>query len=238
MNETLLLEDMTGSGSPEWKLEEGQHPAPRWPRRSGRIYVVATDVTSASVATADAYAVVAPTATLVHSTGPLFLEHWKAEIVDDPLDDLGQLAGKPQVHDFRRKILDAVNLAPTAERYRRAIQILLQADLVKDARTVVDEALQAFPADPSLLRHKKILAPPQFTITPTSPVSERMNADREWIEQNRERYSGFWVILLSGVLVDCGPSLEEIWKRSSSKLKDQRPLVILVEGNPAHASPN
>ena len=229
---------MTISGLLEWTQGEGRHPAPGRARPRRRIYIGETDVTSASLATADAYAAVAPTATLMNSTGPLFWEPWEAELVHDPLDDLKQLAGRPQVHDLRRKISDAVNLAPTAERYRRAIQILLEADLVKDARAIVDEALRAFPTDLSLIRYKKILAPPIFTLTSSSPVSRRMNADREWIEQNGERYSGFWVILLSGTLIDYGPSLEEIWERSSPKVKGQRPLVTLVEGNSVHAAPN
>lgn len=95
---------------------------------------------------------------------------------------------------------------------------LLGEGQIQIVRTLVDRALQNYPANNELLRLKRVIEPGKVVRHPGLRYSNRQ-AEFDWIARNRDQYQGQWVALIGDQLI----AAEEDAKILLKKLKQQNP---------------
>jgi hypothetical protein len=100
-------------------------------------------------------------------------------------------------------------------KHKTAEDFIKQADLeitrgnLHGAWEIAVEALKHFPDHAELQKYEYILAPPKVKTVPRDP-NQDVQADIDWIKNNRAEYRGCWVALKNGELLASGKDHDEI----------------------------
>ena len=98
-----------------------------------------------------------------------------------------------------------------SEPYVPRIEALVESNRVREARTMVQEALRINPSEPGLQHWSEVLAPAK--IRRASPDEGRdfdRSAEIRWLEEHAEEHRGKWVALLGNKLLAHARTLEEV----------------------------
>jgi len=88
------------------------------------------------------------------------------------------------------------------------IRKLVETGRVREARTLVAEALRADPTEPQLVRWSDVLAPATTKATPALDTDR--SADFRWLAAHADAYPEQWVAVLRGSLVAHAATLREL----------------------------
>ena len=91
----------------------------------------------------------------------------------------------------------------------RGIQLALAAGDHGSARAIAERGSRFYPTDTTLLRYAEVLAPPRVKRLPRPPTPG-LEANRDWLMANGDRYRGVWVALRSGQLIGSATSLKAL----------------------------
>ena len=74
---------------------------------------------------------------------------------------------------------------------------------------IATEGLQYYPEDALLKKYAYVLAPPKVTVVPRDPNVD-VQANLDWIKQNRGKYRGYWVAIKNGHFLASGKDVDEL----------------------------
>ena len=74
---------------------------------------------------------------------------------------------------------------------------------------IATEGLEHYPDHAELQKYADILAPPKVRVVPRDR-SRDVQANLEWIQQNRAEYRGRWVAIKNGEFLASGKDIDEI----------------------------
>lgn len=106
----------------------------------------------------------------------------------------------------------ALKIARTDENepYVPRIRALVEEGRVREARTLVMEALLLNPSEPGLRHWSEVLAPAKaWTAPPGTGMDFDRSAEIRWLEEHWQEYRGQWVALLHDELLAHG-TLDEV----------------------------
>ena len=99
----------------------------------------------------------------------------------------------------------------TPEGYIQAMEAALKKGDFYTAQALSIEAGKDYPDHGEVQRYAYILAPAKITTSPSDPERRKtIQANREWIKQNRNKYRNRWVAVRSGELLADANSLDDL----------------------------
>jgi hypothetical protein len=107
--------------------------------------------------------------------------------------------------------------------YQARIRQSLEKEDFQHARALLDEALGECPEEPSLIKLRRALSPPEIRSTPALDQDRRQ--ELAWLSENgdAETYRGKWIALVGARVVGMADSLKA--------------LLALLEDSPPTATP-
>ncbi len=118
------------------------------------------------------------------------------------------------------------DLRPTPAVDLNRIRALLSEGLLRDARTVVAEALRRFPNNEALYALSKLTAPSKAI---RSAVRfPRREEELRWLDEHRELYKGRWVALLGNELIASADTMKQLLDAVAAKNIEGSPLIHKV----------
>ena len=118
------------------------------------------------------------------------------------------------------------DLRPTPAGDLNRIRTLLSEGLLRDAHTVVTEALRRFPNNEALYALSKLTAPSK-AIRSAVRFPRRVEELR-WIDEHREQYKGRWVALLGNELIASAGTMKQLLDAVATKNIEGSPLIHKV----------
>lgn len=118
------------------------------------------------------------------------------------------------------------DLRPTPAVELNRIRALLSEGLLRDARTVIAEALGRFPDNEGLYALSKLTAPSKATRS--AVTFPRRAEELRWLDEHRDRYKGRWVALLGNVLIASADTMKQLLDAVAAKNIEGSPLVHKV----------
>lgn len=119
------------------------------------------------------------------------------------------------------------DMRPTSALDLDRIRTLLSKGLLRDARSVVAEALKKFPRDESLYALARLTAPQKATrLAARFP---RRDQEFRWLDEHRDDYKGKWVALLGNNLIASANTMKQVLDAVAEKHVEGTPLVHKVE---------
>lgn len=113
----------------------------------------------------------------------------------------------------------------TPEGFIEAMEVALKKGDFYTAQGLSIEAGKHYPDHAEVQRYAYILAPAKITTSPSDPERRKtIQANREWIKQNRDKYRNRWVAVRSGELLADASSLDEL----ADKLDDRNNVLFTV----------
>ena len=105
-------------------------------------------------------------------------------------------------------------MGKTPEGYIQAMEAALKKGDFYTAQALSIEAGKDYPDHAEVQRYAYILAPAKITTSKSDPERRKtIQADREWMKQNRHKYRNRWVALRSGRLLADAASVDELAER-------------------------
>jgi hypothetical protein len=96
------------------------------------------------------------------------------------------------------------------------IRLALEAGAYKVARDAAEKGIKYHPDDPKLREYSRVLAPARVLSSSVASDGAQRRSNREWLEAHGYEYSGRWVAVQDGELLDSSDSLEELVERIDS----------------------
>ncbi len=118
------------------------------------------------------------------------------------------------------------DLRPTPAVELNRIRALLSEGLLRDARTVIAEALRRFPDNEGLYALSTLTAPSKATRS--AVTFPRRAEELRWLDEHRDRYKGRWVALLGNVLIASADTMKQLLDAVAAKNIEGSPLVHKV----------
>jgi hypothetical protein len=113
-----------------------------------------------------------------------------------------------------------------AEDFVQAVKLALKIGALQIARELALTGSKHFPEDEELKKAARILAPPKIKVTSgTGNLSWRAN--RTWLKEHWNEYSGKWVALLDGRLLGVANTFDALVEEVGD-LKGSGILVTIV----------
>lgn len=99
----------------------------------------------------------------------------------------------------------------TPEGFIEAMEVALKKGDFYTAQGLSIEAGKHYPDHAEVQRYAYILAPAKITTSPSDPERRKtIQANREWMKENRANYRNRWVALRSGKLLADAASVDEL----------------------------
>lgn len=109
----------------------------------------------------------------------------------------------------------------------RAIDLALALDMVSLTRELAHQGGRIFPEDKRLQQAMAVLAPPAVRGTrPAQPL--HLTASQRWFKEHASQYTGQWVAVHAGILLDSTPTLQELQERIGTEGQTASTIVVKV----------
>jgi hypothetical protein len=118
------------------------------------------------------------------------------------------------------------DLRPTPAVELNRIRALLSEGLLRDARTVVAEALRRFPNNEALYALSKLTAPSKAALSAVR--FPRREDELRWLEEHRNQYKRRWVALLGNELIASADTMKQLLDAVAAKNIEGSPLIHKV----------
>lgn len=100
----------------------------------------------------------------------------------------------------------------SAEDFSKLIRLALNVGAPTAANYIYEEGVKRHPYSPALGMFARLFSPPKRTKRTLDP-NPTLKANREWLDANREAYSGNWIALQNGQLLGTAHTLEDLTRQ-------------------------
>jgi hypothetical protein len=129
----------------------------------------------------------------------------------------------------QKEIATAADETPALPEELARLKELVETSRIDEARALVKQMEARWPGcSERVRRFAKVLALPVARVAPGAyrKTPEQVDAENRWMEENRGKYPGNWVVIFGDQVIAVGPDLRAVNEKARAALGDRIGLLL------------